>query len=403
MRCPRCGNENPATNRFCGMCGTTLLPAPAPVAAHAEAATAAAPTPRPAASAPVIPPAAGSPQPSYSAPAPRSPEPESETVINGPSFLGLNQPAPSSAKTRRGSLSIDPGSHSGNLEYLLEDEEPRRGGAGKIILIVVALLLAVGFGYLRFRNGGLSWLNSSAKKPAATVEQSDGGDASGPSQALPSGTASSPSPSAPAASGSITPEPAPATGNAAASPAASTAPSTNAPADSGAAAVPPSGEKGGSATPAVKDVAKDAAASKDSAAPAPAKDSDEDSSADESETRAPKAKPPAAAPKPSPVAPVDVVAQAQKYIYGKGAAQDCDRGMRLLKPAADRGDTKAMIQMGALYSAGLCAPHDLPTSYRWFAKALHKEPDNMSVQNDLQKLWSEMTQPERQLAIRLSQ
>ena len=32
MRCPRCGNENPGTNRFCGMCGATLLPAPAPVA-----------------------------------------------------------------------------------------------------------------------------------------------------------------------------------------------------------------------------------------------------------------------------------------------------------------------------------------------------------------------------------
>jgi len=40
---------------------------------------------------------------------------------------------------------------------------------------------------------------------------------------------------------------------------------------------------------------------------------------------------------------------------------------------------------------------------RWFALALHKEPDNPSLQNDLQKLWSQMTQPERQLAIKLSQ
>jgi hypothetical protein len=45
----------------------------------------------------------------------------------------------------------------------------------------------------------------------------------------------------------------------------------------------------------------------------------------------------------------------------------------------------------------------LPTAYRWFALALHKEPDNQSLQDDLQKLWSQMTQPERQLAIRLSQ
>jgi TPR repeat protein len=99
----------------------------------------------------------------------------------------------------------------------------------------------------------------------------------------------------------------------------------------------------------------------------------------------------------------DPVGEAQKYIYGKGATQDCDRGLRLLKPAADQGNPKAMIEMGALYSAGLCTPRDLPTAYRWFALALRKVPDNQAVQTDLQKLWGEMTQPERQLAIRLSQ
>jgi hypothetical protein len=62
-----------------------------------------------------------------------------------------------------------------------------------------------------------------------------------------------------------------------------------------------------------------------------------------------------------------------------------------------------MIEMGALYSAGLCTPRDLPTSYRWFALALRKDPENQAVQKDLSKLWSEMTQPERQLAIKLSQ
>jgi hypothetical protein len=35
--------------------------------------------------------------------------------------------------------------------------------------------------------------------------------------------------------------------------------------------------------------------------------------------------------------------------------------------------------------------------------ALRKDPENDAVQNDLQKLWGEMTQPERQLAIKLSQ
>lgn len=77
--------------------------------------------------------------------------------------------------------------------------------------------------------------------------------------------------------------------------------------------------------------------------------------------------------------------------------------MRILKPAADQANPSAMIEMGALYSAGLCTPHDLPTAYRWFALALRKDPDNMAVQTDLKKLWGEMTQPERQLAIKLSQ
>ena len=97
------------------------------------------------------------------------------------------------------------------------------------------------------------------------------------------------------------------------------------------------------------------------------------------------------------------MAEAQKYLYGKGVRQDCDRALRILKPAADQANPKAMIEMGALYSAGLCTPHDLPTAYRWFAMALRKQPDNQSVQTDLQKLWGEMTQPERQLAIKLSQ
>ena len=77
--------------------------------------------------------------------------------------------------------------------------------------------------------------------------------------------------------------------------------------------------------------------------------------------------------------------------------------MRLLKPEANKANPKAMIEMGALYSAGLCTPRDLPTAYRWFAIALRKDPENTSVQTDLSKLWSEMTQPERQLAIKLTQ
>jgi TPR repeat protein len=110
-----------------------------------------------------------------------------------------------------------------------------------------------------------------------------------------------------------------------------------------------------------------------------------------------------AAAKPAVAKSVDSVTEAERYIYGRGVAQDCDRGLRLLKPAAEQSNVKAMISLGALYSTGTCTPRDLPTAYRWFALALHKEPDNQVLQTDLQNLWSKMTPPERQLAIKLSQ
>ncbi len=99
----------------------------------------------------------------------------------------------------------------------------------------------------------------------------------------------------------------------------------------------------------------------------------------------------------------DSATEAERYVYGRGPAQDCDRGLRLLKTAAEQSNAKALISLGALYSTGTCTPRDLPTAYRWFVLALHKEPDNQTLQNDLQKLWNQMTQPERQSAIELSQ
>ena len=149
MRCARCGNENPDGNRFCGMCGATLLTAPPPVASVPAQVV----SPRP----PVVPvPAPSSPAQPQNPVATRTSAPVSEEpVISGPSFLGLNDPGP----RKRASLSAEPGSSSSNLDYLLEDEEePRRGGAGKYVLILVALALAVGFGYLRWKNQNFGWL-----------------------------------------------------------------------------------------------------------------------------------------------------------------------------------------------------------------------------------------------------
>ncbi len=377
--------------RFCGMCGGTLL---APPSAHpARPDRGAAPVRE--ASAPSTATATRPPE------EPRTPPRTSESSpgISGPSFLGLSEAPPSSRK--RADLGIEPHGRSRNLDYLLEDDERHHGGgAGKFFLIVLALLLAVGFGYLRWKNQ-LPWLTAGGTKPAAATQ-----------------TAEQPAPetatnSAPPVSPSITPEPQPAPTQPAANPPAAQATTsqpapaatTNPPAtpDLGAAKTD-SGGVPESAAPQ-KTPPADAAATQTTAPAAKPQDTEDNGDSTAPAAAADKAKiPPAPAAKPRPVSkPADPVAEAQRYLYGKGAAQDCDHGMRILRPLANQGNTKAMVEMGALYSAGLCAPHDLPTSYRWFAMALRKDPSNQAIQTDLSKLWGEMTQPERQLAIKLTQ
>jgi hypothetical protein len=399
VRCPRCGNENSEQNRFCGMCGATLLSEPEPVAKQPQSVA----TAKPATSAAETP--ALRPQ-VVDTPRSAAPRDDDAPGISGPSFLGLNDPPP---PRKRGGLSIDPhetGS-SRNLNYLLDDEdEPRSSGAGKFVVILVALALAAGLGYLRWRNHGFGWLDS-ASKPSPAAPNTD--DSSSPtpapdSQPSAAAPAMTPAPGQPTKtppassanpSAAATPTPAPATASTQPPPSSSTPVTTDAPKP--ADATPPT------TTPPATNADKTTSPASSGPVPASKQPSSDDSDA-ESPSDQPKSAADEPLPKPAPTKPVDPVAEAQRYLYGRGGVtQNCDRGLRLLKGPANQGNTKAMVEMGALYSAGLCTPHDLPTAYRWFALALRKDPDNQSVQADLQKLWGEMTQPERKLAIQLTQ
>jgi zinc ribbon protein/Sel1 repeat-containing protein len=412
VRCGRCGNENDESNRFCGMCGASLVattqaagqsPGAAPTGSVATPRQAAVPVPaapmqsapRQAAQAPVSEPARLSSATAERRPAPL---PSSNTrsspgpVITGHSFLGLSSPGPAVERHSEHD-SLRP---SSNLDYLLEDEEPKRGW-GKLGFIVIALALAVGLGYLHFKQTGFGGLTAGDKKPTAAKPASDvapgadSGGAAGP--ATPDSTA----PAAGISAGTT-----PATGGAATSPAGS---------DAGAATPSTASQMPAQTTPnttpspvtppqTIPSQAQPSDPNLPAAVSPPAS-----SGADKQTSPAePAPEPKAAVRKPSAAAkPVDPVTYAERYIYGRGVRQDCDHGLRLLKPAAEQSNAKAMITLGALYSTGTCAPRDLPTAYRWFALALHQEPDNQALQNDLQKLWSQMTQPERQLAIKLSQ
>jgi TPR repeat protein len=94
------------------------------------------------------------------------------------------------------------------------------------------------------------------------------------------------------------------------------------------------------------------------------------------------------------------VVEGEKYLYGNGVPQDCDRAVRSLTKAAAKSNPKAQTLMGAMYATGHCAARDLPTAYRWFAKALHNDPSNVRLERDLQMVWNQMTPGERQLATR---
>ncbi|MGB7599074.1 MAG: hypothetical protein WBM24_02115 [Candidatus Sulfotelmatobacter sp.] len=358
--------------------------------------------------------------PAEPAPAPSIPNPprngvpvNGDPVISGPSFLGLNKPADGRSRHAYSSRGHDLHTSS-NLDYLLDDdeEEPKRGG-GKLFLVVIALALIGGFGYLRWKQGGFDFLKPSRAVAPAQNAADSGNTPSGNTSPAPAQEAAPPNPATPAAATPTGANPNPP----AADPGATGA--TPAPVASGAA----SSGTDGTSQPATQSTSAPAStAPVDNAAPDKPQDnasldkpaqseSAEDAEAGPSKPEAPVqpdvAKPSAArtlrARKPTPVTPLDPVAEAGKYIYGQGAAQDCDHGLRLLKPAAAQANTKAMILLGSLYSSGTCTPRDLPTAYRWFALSLHKEPDNQRLQDDLQKLWSQMTQPERQLAIKLSQ
>lgn len=418
MRCARCGYVNAEGNRFCGMCGGPLvadapdLRAPASMARSIPAAPAREGTPTqgvPGKQQPVESPVrrverivdSGEPLPVAVLPEPgagsrfaplappaRAARPvtraeSSSTVITGPSFLGLNRPADGNGSARS----------SDDLDYLLDEEEPQRGW-GKLLAVVVALALLGGFGYLRWKQGGFDFVMKGAKPAASSQASPDAGSAastagtpdstsiaapSNPNGVIPvDGTSAVPAANTPAA---VPPSTASSTADSAASPNAG---ATTSATDGAPAAQPAADESkpADSGRAAAGDTAPDPESAVSTAKPAPAKKIRQ--------------------PKPSPVLPVDNTAEAERYIYGRGVRQDCDEGLRLLKPAA-QANPKAMVTLGSLYSTGTCTPRDLPTAYRWFAMALHKQPDNALLQDDLKKLWGQMTPPERQLAIRLSQ
>ncbi|MBS1852463.1 MAG: SEL1-like repeat protein [Acidobacteria bacterium] len=95
-----------------------------------------------------------------------------------------------------------------------------------------------------------------------------------------------------------------------------------------------------------------------------------------------------------------LVAMGQKYLNGDGVPQDCGKAQKNLLTAGFRSNVKAQSLLGTMYATGRCVPRDLPTAYRWFARALHEEPENTRVASDLDALWRQMSPAEKKAALR---
>jgi hypothetical protein len=96
----------------------------------------------------------------------------------------------------------------------------------------------------------------------------------------------------------------------------------------------------------------------------------------------------------------NLASDGEKYLYGNGVAEDCSIARRKLAMAAERQNPHALTLLGTMSATGHCAPRDLPTAYQWFAKALHADPGNRRLDQDLNSIWQQMTPGERQSALK---
>lgn len=362
MICPKCGENNSYNFRFCGMCGALLETRP---------------TSRPEAPTPV-----GLNRPVANLPNPNPTRP------NLPAINPPRQNAPSQNLPGQNLPNPDPlreESFSG-LDSFFEPERLQAKSGARRVVLLLALFAGVGAaGWWTYTN---YFTASAGQKP---------GTAASSATAVPSQET-------------------------AAKPAASDAvPLLDAgPSQSGApsAAVPENQPDQANAAPAsapgtLDTAAKPTAQSSIPAKPAPAKPARSnqkiprialgDKSAEQHEHKltSPKASNlPALAAPAAPDLGDAAFHKGEAYLYGRGVKEDCDEAMKYLKAASAKSNAKARSAFGTMYATGHCVPRDLPTSYSWFALALHADPTNQVLEKDLNQVWIQMTPSERQVALK---
>jgi zinc-ribbon domain len=367
VRCTHCGYDNSPEYRFCGMCGAAL--------AHP----------------PVIQ------QPSVKEPGRAATSGNSQTEnVHGPSFLGLAE---------------DP---KVEFSYLYEDQQPR-SHVGLIVLILM-VLGAGGFLGWQYRNNGFPFTRggatsgeqASASPSEVAPAQSQDRDThinkpmTGAGDVLPTQPDQNAKPDQ--ASGPSETDIPPANGaeadnGARQNPTAQNA-ATSQPSNATQGASSNSAQDGGQPAPGQKSPAPANENQEAKAMPPPGVAEASKLAKEPVPTRAEKPAPshPSVAAQPG-AADTELEQAGERYLYGNGVPPNCARAESSLRTAAMHSNSKAQTVLGTMYATGHCVGRDLPTAYRWFARALHEEPQNGRISEDLQVLWRQMTPQEKQLAM----
>jgi TPR repeat protein len=95
-----------------------------------------------------------------------------------------------------------------------------------------------------------------------------------------------------------------------------------------------------------------------------------------------------------------LVIKAENYLYGRGVPRNCDQALVYLRAAAQQGSAKGHSQLGALYATGHCVPQDRAIAYKYFTQALGAGRGNIWVEHNRAMLWRQMTDEEKQRALR---
>jgi len=69
---------------------------------------------------------------------------------------------------------------------------------------------------------------------------------------------------------------------------------------------------------------------------------------------------------------------------------------------AARLNAEAASLLGTMYASGHCVGQNLAPAYRWYARALHRDPGNARYKTDLEVLWKQMTPQDKQAALRIA-